>query len=84
MTGSTGSIGAGSTGHTEVGLLSKLTGSSDNAVKEVGEELLSTSWDGLFSWTVITDASVESDAVDKLSSDTVVSYTVEGCRKVKS
>ena len=84
MTGSTGCIGAGSTGCIGVGLLSKLTGSSYNAVKEVGEELLSTSSDGLFSWTVITDASVEYDAVDKLSSDTVISYTIEGCRKVKS
>ena len=43
MTGSTGWIGAGSTGCIGVRVLSIFTGSSDNAVTKVSEELLSTS-----------------------------------------
>ena len=43
----------GLTSSTGVGLLSVLMGSSNNAINEVGEELLFTSWDGLFSWTVV-------------------------------
>ena len=43
MTGSISCIGAGSTGCTGVELLSVLMESSNNAVKEESEELLSTS-----------------------------------------